>query len=44
MSFDFGGMLNYPVDIFKDDCVKSFARKSVDTDKQLIYESKLVTK
>jgi hypothetical protein len=26
------------VDIVVDDCVKSFARESVDADKQLIYE------
>ena len=38
MSVDLEGMLNRPVDIVVDDCVKSFARESVDADKQLIYE------
>lgn len=38
MSVDLEGMLNRPVDIIVDDCVKSFARESVDADKQLIYE------
>ena len=38
MSVDLEGMLNRTVDIVVDDCVKSFARESVDTDKLLIYE------
>lgn len=38
MSVDLEGMLNRHVDIVVDDCVKSFARESVDADKQLIYE------
>lgn len=38
MSVDLEGMLNRPVDIVVDDCVKPFARESVDADKQLIYE------
>ena len=38
MSVDLEGMLNRPVDIVVDDCVKSFARESVDADKQLIYK------
>ncbi|MBR5183290.1 MAG: nucleotidyltransferase domain-containing protein [Bacteroidales bacterium] len=38
MSVDLEGMLNRTVDIVVDDCVKSFARESVDADKMLIYE------
>ena len=38
MSVDLESMLNRTVDIVEDDCVKSFARESVDADKQLIYE------
>ena len=38
MSVDLESMLNRTVDIVVDDCVKSFARESVDADKMLIYE------
>lgn len=38
MSLELEGMLNRTVDIVMDDCVKSFARESIDADKMLIYE------
>lgn len=38
MAVDLESMLNRPVDIVVDDCIKPFAQESVNADKQLIYE------